>query len=488
MRSPATLDEALAVFDAVIGLEVHAQLLTATKIFSAAPAKSGLAPNQSIAFYDLGLPGQLPRLNRSVVELGIRAGLALECQIRRESVFARKHYFYPDLPKGYQISQFDRPLAEQGRIVVAADDGTERVVRIHRIHLEEDAGKNVHDEAGAYTRLDYNRAGVPLAEIVTDPDIKSAGEAARVFRALHSVLVAIGACEGNMEAGHLRADANVSIRPRDAQELGTRTEIKNLNSFRFLEQAIESEILRQARILAEGGSVTQETRLYDSARRVTRSMRSKEESHDYRYFPDPDLPKLVIPESWIEAAKRSLPELPAARARRYEGLGAPAEAARVVSLDVRLAALFDHAIRSWPAGVAPIANLIRQDVMRELRNAPDDAPVRISGAELAALAKEREEGRISSTQGKKIFSLVWSGACSFDEALRQLGGQVEDTLTLEPLVRALVEEFPKERADYQRGKTKLLSFFIGQAMKRTQGTANPELLRDLLTRHLGGTS
>ncbi|MBI4822415.1 MAG: Asp-tRNA(Asn)/Glu-tRNA(Gln) amidotransferase subunit GatB [Deltaproteobacteria bacterium] len=476
----------METFEPVIGLEVHCQLLTESKIFSASSARFEPRPNHAIDTYCIGLPGVLPKLNRAVVLLGLKAGLALECRIRQQSIFARKHYFYPDLPKGYQISQYDRPLAEHGRLEVDTDDGDTRVVSIVRIHLEEDAGKNVHDEASSFTKLDYNRSGVPLAEIVTGPDLRSAGEAARAFRTLHGILVAIGVCDGNMQEGSLRADANVSIRPKGREAFGTRTEIKNLNSFRFLEQAVESEILRQARLVIEGGSVTQETRLFDSVKKVTRTMRSKEEAHDYRYFPDPDLPPLDIPESWIEEARSSLPELPRAAARRYRELGLGAEVASLFSEDRRVSAFFDQAIGHWPLGAVPIANLVRGEILRELKDSAVETPIRIRPSDAAELSRAKEEGRISSTQLKKIFVAMWHESKSLESTLAEEGSQVADSSTLEPVVAELVSAFPKERVEYQKGKTKLISFFIGQAMKRTGGKASPEVLRDLLIRHLGG--
>lgn len=482
----AALDQVLSRWEPVIGLEVHAQLSTATKIFSNAPVGFDLEhPNTHIVDYCLGLPGTLPVLNRRAVELVIRAGVALGCAIRDESVFSRKHYFYPDLPKGYQISQYDLPVCERGALDVVGEDAQTRHVRITRIHLEEDAGKNIHVEGEPYTVVDYNRAGVPLAEIVSEPDLRSAAEAGRYLRALRAILVALDVCDGNMERGSLRADINVSIRPRGQQAYGTRVEIKNVNSFRFVEQAIEHEIVRQAGLLEEGRAVVQETRLYDSARKVTRSMRSKEEAPDYRYFPDPDLPPLRIPREWVDAARAALPELPDAQVKRWALAGVPDEAARTFAEEPPVARWFERALAAHPAGAAAIANLVKGEVLRELKDDPSAIEsARLTPETLAELVRLREKDTLSSTQQKKLLSEIWRTGRPLDELLAAEGGQVDDAATLGALIDAVLADHPKEAAQVKAGKTQIMGFLMGQVMKRSGGKAKPPLVRALLEERL----
>ncbi len=482
----AALDQVLARWEPVIGLEVHAQLSTASKIFSDAPVTFDLEhPNTHIVGYCLGLPGTLPVLNLRAVELAVRAGVALGCTIRETSVFSRKHYFYPDLPKGYQISQYDLPVCEHGALSIAGDDGAARPIRIARIHLEEDAGKNLHVEGEAYTLVDYNRAGVPLAEIVSQPDLRSAAEAGRYLRALRAILVALDVCDGSMERGSLRADINVSIRPRGEEALGTRVEIKNVNSFRFVEQAIEHEIVRQAGVREEGRAIVQETRLYDSNRRVTRSMRSKEEAPDYRYFPDPDLPPLRVPAAWIEAARAALPELPAAQIERWRAAGVPEEAARTFAEERAVARYFERALAAHPTGAAAIANLVKGEILRELK----DDPAAIEAAKLAPetlaeLVVRRERDEISSTQQKKLLAEMWRTGAPLAELLAAEGGQVDDSAALGALIDAVLAEHPQEVAQVKAGKVQIMGFLMGLVMKKSGGKAKPPLVRALLEEKL----
>ncbi|MCC7381290.1 MAG: Asp-tRNA(Asn)/Glu-tRNA(Gln) amidotransferase subunit GatB [Deltaproteobacteria bacterium] len=482
--------DALARFEPVIGLEVHAQLLTRSKIFSAASAAFDLEhPNRRIDPYSIGLPGTLPVLNRAVVEMAIRAGIALGCAIRAESIFARKHYFYPDLPKGYQISQYERPLCEHGALEIATDDGRAKRVQIVRIHLEEDAGKNVHVEGQAYTLVDFNRAGVPLIEIVSAPDLSSAGEASRYLKALRAILMTLEVSDGNMQEGSFRADINVSLRPRGETQLGTRCEVKNVNSFRFVEQAIEHEIIRQARVLSEGGAVVQETRLFDSQKKSTRSLRSKEEAHDYRYFPDPDLPPLQIDPSWVEAARAALPELPAAKIARWLAAGVPDDAARTFADERDVAAFFDRATRGHPEGAAGIAHLIRGEILRELKDEPQGIKnTALRPEDVAELVKLKESGRISSTQQKKLLGELWRGGGPLEALVRSEGEQVSDLALLDPIIEKILADNAGEVAKFRQGKAQVLGFFVGQVMKQSGGKANPQLVKLRIEAKLKGGS
>jgi aspartyl-tRNA(Asn)/glutamyl-tRNA(Gln) amidotransferase subunit B len=425
----------------------------------------------------------LPVLNRAAVEMAIRAGLALGCTIRERSIWSRKHYFYPDLPKGYQISQYDEPICEYGTLEIGG-----RAIRIRRIHMEEDAGKSTHVEGAPYSLVDYNRAGFPLIEIVSDPDLRSAQEASEYLKELRSILMTLEVCDGNMEEGSFRCDANVSIMPIGSDKLGTRCELKNINSFRFVEQAIEHEILRHAKILAAGGAIEQETRLFDSAKKETRSMRSKEEAHDYRYFPDPDLPPLVIERAWVERISQALPELPAAKRRRYlEVLKIPEEHAIAFSEEKIVAVFFDQAVAAYPEGAVAIAHVVKGDVLRELKESPDQR-IKISAAELAGLVRAKEEGKISSTQQRKMFIEMWEKQTPLAALLEREGSQVDDLSVLEPLVADLVAKNPKEAKKLKEGAQNLLGFFVGQVMKATGGKAKPQLVRDLVLKKISELS
>lgn len=489
MGAPTTLTEALETFEPVIGLEVHAQLETASKLFSAAPNRyDPERPNQAISAYCIGLPGQLPVLNERAVEMAITAGLALGCRINRRSIWARKQYFYPDLSKGYQISQYEEPICEAGALEVPLETGGTRRVGITRIHMEEDAGKSTHVRGAPHSLVDYSRAGVPLIEIVSDPDLRSAREAADYLRELRAILRAIEVCDGNMEQGSFRCDANVSIRPRGSSTFGDRCELKNINSFRFVEQAIEIEILRHARIVAEGGRVRQETRLFDPERKETRTMRTKEEAEDYRYFPDPDLPPLVLTDERIERIEAGLPELPAARRSRWvDSWGVPAEHARAFSEERALADFFDAAVGERTALAEPIAHLVKTEVLRELKDAPEAiAAAKLAPAELGELVATKETGKISSAQVKKIFQKMWRDGTPLAELLEAEGEQISDPAVLGPILDELLAAHPKEADKLRAGNAKVAGFFVGQVMKRTKGKADPGLLQSMLREKTGG--
>jgi aspartyl-tRNA(Asn)/glutamyl-tRNA(Gln) amidotransferase subunit B len=407
--------------------------------------------------------------------------------VHEESVFARKQYFYPDLPKGYQISQHDRPFATGGHLDVATDDGEPRRIPITRIHLEEDAGKTQHLEGSPLSAVDHNRAGVPLIEIVSEPALREAREASAYLRALRSILMAIDACDGNLEEGSFRCDANVSLRPRGTLPLGTRVELKNLNSFRFVEQAIEHEALRQATLLAEGREVRQETRLFDPDRRETRPMRSKEEAADYRYFPDPDLPPLAIPAARVETIRAALPELPEARIARYRALGVPEEHARTFAEEREVARWFDEAVAAAPAEAPGIAQLVKGELLRELK----DDPAALSRASLrpgdvARLAGERSAGRLSATQTKRVLGALVGGEGPLERLLEREGAQVEDTAVLDPMVDAVLERHAGEVEKLRQGKAQILGFLVGQVMKASGGKARPDLVKAMLERKVHG--
>jgi len=478
------LEDALARWEPVIGLEVHAQLETDSKIFSEAPVGFDVDhPNTHVVAYCLGLPGTLPVLNRRAVELAVRAGVALGCTVAEKSVFSRKHYFYPDLPKGYQISQYDQPVCLGGGLEITGDDGTARTIHLTRIHLEEDAGKNLHVEGAPYTLVDYNRAGVPLAEIVSEPELRSAGESARYLRALRAILVALDVCDGNMEQGSLRADVNISLRKRGTTPFGARVEIKNVNSFRFVEQAIEHEIVRQARLLEGGERVPQETRLFDSTKKVTRSMRSKEEAPDYRYFPDPDLPPLVIPKEWISSARSLLPELPAAMIARWIAAGVPDESARTFAEEREVARWFELALAAHPSGAAGIAHLVKGEILRELKDDPA-AITKLSPETVAELVRLKEKDAISSTQQKKLLGEIWKNGARLEDLMAAEGGQVDDRGALEALVDQVVAAHPSEAASARAGKTQVIGFFVGKVMKSSGGKAKPTLVKQIVEEKL----
>jgi len=476
-------------WEAVIGLEVHAQLRTASKLFCGCSAAFGAEPNHHTCPVCTGMPGVLPVLNRRAVDFAIRAALATDCKIAPVSRWARKNYFYPDLPKAYQISQYDQPYCSGGHVVIEAD-GVERRVRLTRIHMEEDAGKNVHDAHADYSYVDLNRASVPLLEIVSEPDLRSAVEAGAYMRKLRSIVRYIGICDGNMNEGSMRCDANVSLRKRGSQAYGTRTEIKNVNSFRSLERAIDFEIERQAERLNEGQTIVQETRLWDAERGHTRSMRSKEEAHDYRYFPEPDLLPLEIDEAWIARVAAEMPELPDARRARFESqYELPAYDAGVLTASKELADFYEDAVAAH-AKPKLVSNWVMGEVIRVANEAavdaePDYACLPVSAANLAALLALVDDGTISANIAKRVFDkMVASG--QGPRAIVESEGLVQesDEGKLGALVDEVVAANPDKVAEYRAGKDKLFGFFMGQVMKATGGKANPGVLNALLKKKL----
>ena len=476
-------------WETVIGLEIHAQLSTRSKIFSAASTAFGAEPNTQACAVDLGLPGVLPVVNRDVVRMAVRFALATDASITRRSVFARKNYFYPDLPKGYQISQMAYPIVGEGSITVTLPDGTDKQVGLTRAHLEEDAGKSVHDLFEGCTGIDLNRAGTPLLEIVSEPDMRSAVEAVAYARYIHSLVRYIEICDGNMQEGSFRCDANVSIRPAGSTELGTRTEIKNLNSFRFLERAIDFEVERQIDILEDGGKVVQETRLYDADRDETRSMRSKEEANDYRYFPDPDLPPLVIDEAFITEVESNMPELPAKRRARYVNeLELTASDAQALCADRQIADYFEAVFDGHKFAPKLAANWILGELFGRMNKEDvelDSVPV--SAVQLGQLIARVDDGTLSGKLGKQVFDGLWSGEGEVDAIIEARGlKQITDTGAIEAMIDEVIAANPSQLAEYRGGKEKLLSFFVGAVMKASKGKANPAQLNQMLREKLKG--
>lgn len=470
-------------WEAVIGLEIHVQLATHSKLFTSASTQYGAPPNTHVDPVTLGMPGVLPVLNREAVELAMRLGIALGCEIDRSSRFARKHYFYPDLPKGYQISQFERPICTGGRVTIDVE-GARRQVRLNRIHLEEDAGKLVHEAGRDRSLVDYNRAGVSLVETVSEPEMSSSAEAVAYMRALHQIVVALGVSDGNMEEGNFRCDANVSVRPVGQVELGTRTELKNINSFRFVGRAIDYEILRQIAHIESGGVVVQETRLWDDEAGVSRALRSKEEAHDYRYFPDPDLMEVFIDEDWYERVLTSMPELPAARQARFISLGLSDYDADVLTQSKARADYFE-AVCATIADGKLVANWIQGELLGAL-NAEDkeieDSPV--SAESLGELLALLEDGTVSSKMAKSCFSAMFNEGVAPAQWVKEHGGQITDTSAIEAQVMEVIDGNPGQVAEFLGGKEKLLGFFVGRVMQATRGKANPQLVNELVRRLL----
>jgi aspartyl-tRNA(Asn)/glutamyl-tRNA(Gln) amidotransferase subunit B len=472
-------------YEAVIGLEVHAQMLTDTKIFCGCSTRFGAEPNTQTCQICIGMPGVLPVLNKKALEFAIRTGLAMNCEISPYSRFARKNYFYPDLPKGYQISQYELPICENGYLEIIVDGETKRI-GITRIHMEEDAGKNIHEGAGNFSFVDLNRTGVPLMEIVSEPDIRSPREASVYMRKLRTVLRYLGVSDGNMEQGSLRCDANVSMRPVGQKEYGTRTEVKNINSFRFVEKALEYEIKRQLRVIEEGGEVVQETRLWDSARGVTESMRSKEEAHDYRYFPDPDLVPVMADREWIEEIRSSLPELPDVKRERFVSeFGLPEYDADLLTSERPVSEWFEEAVK---AGGQPktVANWMMGDLMKLLNaenRAIEDCPVKPSS--LAGMLTLIENGTISGKIAKTVFEEMYGTGKDAEAVVKEKGlVQISDEGAIEKVVDEIIENHTNEVERYRGGEEKLLGFFVGQAMKAMKGKANPQKLNELLRKKL----
>jgi len=471
-------------WEAVVGLEIHVQLATRSKIFSGAATVFGAAPNTQACPVDLGLPGVLPVLNEEVVRMAVRFGLAIGAEIPPYSVFDRKNYFYPDLPKGYQISQFEHPIVGPGQLTFEVEGGEPRTIRITRAHLEEDAGKSVHDAFPGQTGIDLNRSGMPLLEVVTEPDMRSATEAAACFRKLHALVRHLKICDGNLAEGSMRCDANVSVRPTGQTTLGERTELKNINSFRFLELAINHEIARQIEILEAGGTIERETRLYDAERNETRSMRSKELSMDYRYFPDPDLLPVHVDAAFIESVRAELPELPDEKVARYRTqFGLSGYDAAVLTQDPDLAAYFEATAEA--AGDAKLAaNWVMGDVSAALNRdglTPADSP--LPPATLGTLILRIQDGTISGRIAKDLFNRLWAGGVTADvDAIIAAEGltQVSDSGEIAAIIAQLVADNPAQVAQFKAGKEKVLGFFVGQVMKATQGKANPQVVNQLL--------
>jgi len=472
-------------YEVVIGLEVHVQLTTKSKIFCGCSTEFGQAPNSQTCPVCLGLPGALPVLNRQVVEDGIKAGLATNCQIAPRSIFARKNYFYPDLPKGYQISQFELPICEHGWMDIETEELGEKRVGITRIHMEEDAGKLLHNE-GNSSSVDLNRACTPLLEVVSEPDMRSSDEAIAYLKQLHQIVVYLGICDGNLEEGSFRCDANVSIRPWGQKELGTRSELKNLNSFRFIKQAIEYEVERQTDVIDDGGQVVQETRLFDPDAGVSRSMRSKEEAHDYRYFPDPDLLPLQISEDWIEQVRNNLPELPEAKMVRFQAeMGLPTYDAEVLAAERSLAEYFEALVKLYN-NPKICSNWVMGEVLGALKDKNlqiIDCPV--SPELLAGILIRIDDNTISGKIAKTIFEEIWQSGKTADQVIEEKGlKQVSDSGAIEAIVDAVIAANPGPVAEYQAGKEKLMGFFVGQVMKASQGKVNPGMANQLLKKKL----
>ncbi len=474
-------------WETVIGLEIHAQLATRSKIFSGAPTAYGAAPNTQACLVDLGYPGVLPVLNAEAVRCAVRFGLAIGANVARRSVFARKNYFYPDLPKGYQISQYELPIVQGGAVEILAEDGTQKTIRLTRAHLEEDAGKSLHESFQGLSGIDLNRAGTPLLEIVSEPDMRSAREAAAYMRKIHQLVRYLGICDGNMQEGSFRCDANVSVRPVGSATLGTRTETKNLNSFRFLERAIQFEIRRQIEVLEEGGRIVQETRLYDPDKDETRSMRTKEEANDYRYFPDPDLLPLEVSEAFIEDVRASLPELPDAKAARFqEQYGITAAQAAALTDDAETALYYETSVARHRADPQLVANWVTGNVFSLLnRDGKTIAEAAVSAEALADLLRRVEDGTISGKIAKDVLEEMWTGGDSADAIIeRKSLRQITDSGALERAIDQVIAANPSQLADFRAGKEKLFGFFVGQVMKATGGKANPAQLNELLRRKL----
>lgn len=476
----------MASYEAVIGLEVHAQLRTRSKLFCSCSTAFGADPNAHVCEVCAGMPGVLPVLNEKAVEFAARMGIAVGCTVNRTSVFARKNYFYPDLPKGYQISQYEQPICEHGHLDISVGDAVKRI-GITRIHLEDDAGKNIHSAGENVSYVDLNRTGVPLIEIVSEPDLRSAEEAVAYLKALRAIVVHLGICDGNMEEGSFRCDANVSLRPRGAAEFGTRAELKNLNSFRHVQRAIEYEISRQADLLDDGDKVVQETRLYDSVKNITVSMRGKEEAHDYRYFPDPDLIPIHIDEARLAEWQATLPELPQARLERFmSSFGLSAQDAEVLTAERDHAEFFEAAVKLYDQP-RKIANMMLGPLQRELNQRGTSLAVSAMRPEaLAELVRIIDAGLISAKIGNDVFGELFENGAMPEAFVRERGlVQISDTSAIEQAVDEVIAENPAEVEAYRGGKTKLVSFFVGQVMRKTRGQANPALVNELLASKLG---
>jgi len=471
-------------FEPVIGLEIHAQLKTQSKIFCGCQTIFGAPPNTNTCPVCLGMPGVLPVLNRQVVEFTIKMALATHCRIGRVSEFARKNYFYPDLPKGYQISQYDQPIAEQGRVEIEVNE-VHKIIGITRIHMEEDAGKLIHDEHKPVSYVNLNRTGVPLIEIVSEPDLRAPEEAAAYLKKVHSILRYLDICDGNMEEGSFRCDANISLRPKGQEKFGTRTELKNMNSFRNVQRALEYEIRRQRDILLDKGEVVQETLLWEANKGQTISMRGKEEAHDYRYFPDPDLVPIVIDEAWIKRVQETLPELPDERKARFiNDFDLPSYDAEILTAARELADYFEAAIRLYPQP-KKLSNWILSEMLREIRAEEDIARFPVTPSQLASLLALIDQGTISGKIAKAIFAEMMTTGKDPETLIKEKGlVQVSDAGELLGLVQKILAQNPEQVAQFKGGKAKIMGFFVGELMKRTKGRANPKLANELFIKAL----
>ncbi len=476
-------------WEVVIGLEIHAQLATRSKIFSAAPTAYGAEPNTQACAVDLGLPGVLPVLNGSVVTMAAKFGLAAHSTVAKRSVFARKNYFYPDLPKGYQISQFELPIVHGGYLDIDMEDGATRRIGITRAHLEEDAGKSLHEDFQGETGIDLNRAGTPLLEIVSEPDMRSAAEAVAYMKKIHALVRYLEICDGNMQEGSFRCDANVSIRPKGQQEFGTRAEIKNINSFRFVERAINYEIERQIDVIEGGGDVVQETRLYDADKNETRSMRSKEEANDYRYFPDPDLLPVELDQAFIDEIETNLPELPDAKRERFmQVYGLSRADAAALTGSRELADYFEHTVAAAGGEGKLCANWVMGEVSGVLnKEGRDISESPLSPELLGGMLQRISDGTISGKIAKQVFEAMWNGEGDADTIIEKKGlRQITDSSAIEKIIRDVLEANPKQVEQYRGGQEKLLGFFVGQVMKVSQGKANPGEVNKILKQILSG--
>ncbi|OIQ51379.1 Aspartyl/glutamyl-tRNA(Asn/Gln) amidotransferase subunit B [Pseudodesulfovibrio hydrargyri] len=473
-------------YETVIGLEVHAQMKTESKIFCSCSTKFGNDPNENVCAVCSGMPGVLPVLNEKVAEYATKAGLATNCEINLKSVFARKNYFYPDLPKGYQISQFEQPICEHGHVDIEVD-GRKKRVGLTRIHMEEDAGKNIHSAADNASFVDLNRTGVPLIEIVSEPDMRSAEEAVAYLKELRSVLLYLGICDGNMEEGSFRCDANVSIRPFGQEEFGTRAELKNLNSFKHIQKAIEYEVERQIDLVEDGDKVVQETRLYNVDKGTTHSMRGKEEAHDYRYFPDPDLVPLVLEQAWVDKWKSELPELPSAKRERFMAeYGLADYDAALITNDLAVADYFEAAVKAYAGDAKKVTNWVAGELLPFCHeNGSEACEVKLTPEKLAALLALVDDGTISVKIGKDIFRDLCASGDDPAEYVKAKGlVQVSDTSELEAMVDKVIADNPSEVEAFKGGKTKLMGFFMGQVMRLSKGQANPGVVTQLFTKKL----
>jgi aspartyl-tRNA(Asn)/glutamyl-tRNA(Gln) amidotransferase subunit B len=474
-------------WETVIGLEIHAQLATHSKIFSGSSTAYGAEPNTQANLVDLGMPGVLPVLNKKAVELAIRLGLAIDAEIAPRSIFARKNYFYPDSPKGYQISQYELPIVANGHMDIQLENGETKRIGITRAHLEEDAGKSLHEDFQGQTGIDLNRAGTPLLEIVSEPDMRNAKEAVAYMKKLHALVRYLGVGDGNMQEGSFRCDANVSVR-RPGEEFGTRAEIKNLNSFKFIERAINHEVERQIDIIESGGKVVQETRLFDPDKDETRSMRSKEDANDYRYFPDPDLLPVEITPADIEAVRATLPELPDAKKQRFMAdYALTAYDASLLTLSREVADYFE-AVAQGCGDAKLAANWVNGEVSKTLAdNEMDIAAVPVSSAALIELLKRIQDNTVSNKIARDVFAAMWNGEGSADAIIDKKGlKQITDTSAIEAVIDEIIANNPGQVAEYRSGKDKLFGFFVGQAMKASKGKANPATLNDILKQKLEG--